>query len=432
MAGSKPTIGKPYPLGSVYDGKGVNFALFSAHAEKVELCLFDKTGAQEVQRYAITENDNSIWHIYVPGLEPGQVYGYRVYGPYRPEEGKRFNPNKLLIDPYGRQLVGKLIWHKAIFGYDWEGDEPLRRPFEDTVIYETHTRGFTRLHPKVPDAKRGTFAGMSHRSVVNYLKWLGITAVELLPIHAFFGNRHKKGYIVDNYWGYESFTFFAPEQSYLSRDDIREFKDMVKTLHRNNIEVILDVVFNHTGEGNQLGPTLCYRGIDNESYYILNPENRRYYFDTTGCGATFNVQHPNVLTLVMDSLRYWVKEMHVDGFRFDLATTVSRHNLAFSQQSGFLYSTLQDPLMKQSKLIAEPWDVGYGGYQVGGFPPGWAEWNDKFRDVVRRFWKGDLGQTPELASRIAGSSDVFNYNNRDIWESVNLSRRMTVLHCAIW
>ena len=449
MAGSKPTIGKPYPLGSVYDGKGVNFALFSAHAEKVELCLFDKTGAQEVQRYAITENDNSIWHIYVPGLEPGQVYGYRVYGPYRPEEGKRFNPNKLLIDPYGRQLVGKLIWHKAIFGYDWdspdkdlsfseldsapyvpksvvvddaydwEGDEPLRRPFEDTVIYETHTRGFTRLHPKVPDAKRGTFAGMSHRSVVNYLMWLGITAVELLPIHAFFGNRHKKGYIVDNYWGYESFTFFAPEQSYLSRDDIREFKDMVKTLHRNNIEVILDVVFNHTGEGNQLGPTLCYRGIDNESYYILNPENRRYYFDTTGCGATFNVQHPNVLTLVMDSLRYWVREMHVDGFRFDLATTVSRHNLAFSQQSGFLYSTLQDPLMKQSKLIAEPWDVGYGGYQVGGFPPGWAEWNDKFRDVVRRFWKGDLGQTPELASRIAGSSDVFNYNNRDIWASVN-------------
>lgn len=449
MASNKPSSGKPYPLGSVYDGKGVNFALFSAHAEKVELCLFDKTGAQEQKRYAITENDNSIWHIYIPGLEPGQVYGYRVYGPYKPEEGKRFNPNKLLIDPYGKQLVGKLIWHKAIFGYDWdspekdlsfseldsapyvpksvvvdddydwEGDEPLKRPFEETIIYETHTRGFTRLHPKVPDAKRGTFLGMSHKSVVGYLKWLGVTAVELLPIHAFFGNRHKKGYVVDNYWGYESFSFFAPEQSYLEHGEIKEFKDMVKKLHQNNLEVILDVVYNHTGEGNQLGPTLCYRGIDNESYYILNPENKRYYFDTTGCGASFNVQNPNVLALVMDSLRYWVKEMHVDGFRFDLATTVSRQNKEFSQQSGFLYATGQDPLLRQTKLIAEPWDVGFGGYQVGAFPPGWAEWNDKFRDVVRRFWKGDLGQTAELASRLTGSSDVFNYNNRDIWASVN-------------
>lgn len=449
MASNKPSSGKPYPLGSVYDGKGVNFALFSAHAEKVELCLFDKTGSQELKRYAITENDNSIWHIYIPGLEPGQVYGYRVYGPYKPEEGKRFNPNKLLIDPYGKQLVGKLIWHKAIFGYDWdspekdlsfsdldsapyvpksvvveddydwEGDEPLKHPFEETIIYETHTRGFTRLHPKVPDVQRGTFLGMSHKSVVGYLKWLGVTAVELLPIHAFFGNRHKKGYVVDNYWGYESFSFFAPEQSYLEHGEIKEFKDMVKKLHQNNLEVILDVVYNHTGEGNQLGPTLCYRGIDNESYYILNPENKRYYFDTTGCGASFNVQNPNVLTLVMDSLRYWVKEMHVDGFRFDLATTVSRQNKEFSQQSGFLYAAGQDPLLRQTKLIAEPWDVGFGGYQVGAFPAGWAEWNDKFRDVVRRFWKGDLGQTAELASRLAGSSDVFNYNNRDIWASVN-------------
>lgn len=449
MASNKPSSGKPYPLGSVYDGRGVNFALFSAHAEKVELCLFDKTGSQELKRYAITENDNSIWHIYIPGLEPGQVYGYRVYGPYKPEEGKRFNPNKLLIDPYGKQLVGKLIWHKAIFGYDWdspdkdlsfsdldsapyvpksvvveddydwEGDEPLKHPFEETIIYETHTRGFTRLHPKVPDVQRGTFLGMSHKSVVGYLKWLGVTAVELLPIHAFFGNRHKKGYVVDNYWGYESFSFFAPEQSYLEHGEIKEFKDMVKKLHQNNLEVILDVVYNHTGEGNQLGPTLCYRGIDNESYYILNPENKRYYFDTTGCGASFNVQNPNVLTLVMDSLRYWVKEMHVDGFRFDLATTVSRQNKEFSQQSGFLYAAGQDPLLRETKLIAEPWDVGMGGYQVGAFPLGWAEWNDKFRDVVRRFWKGDLGQTAELASRLAGSSDVFNYNNRNIWASVN-------------
>lgn len=449
MSSFKIQPGTPYPLGSHYDGRGVNFALFSAHATKVELCLFNQNGTEEVSRIAVTVNDNNVWHVYVGGLKPGQIYGYRVYGPYKPEEGHRFNPNKLLFDPYGKKLSGKLIWHKAIFGYnpdspdkdlsfneldsapyvpksvvvedrfDWEDDIRPAYGFNESVLYETHVRGYTKLHPQVPDRHRGTFLGLCAPAVVSYLKNLGITAVELLPVHAFFGNRHKKGYIVDNYWGYESFTFFAPEQSYLSRDDIREFKDMVKTLHRNNIEVILDVVFNHTGEGNQLGPTLCYRGIDNESYYILNPENRRYYFDTTGCGATFNVQHPNVLTLVMDSLRYWVREMHVDGFRFDLATTVSRHNLAFSQQSGFLYSTLQDPLMKQSKLIAEPWDVGYGGYQVGGFPPGWAEWNDKFRDVVRRFWKGDLGQTPELASRIAGSSDVFNYNNRDIWASVN-------------
>lgn len=449
MPSNKPQLGKPYPLGSTYDGKGVNFALFSRHAQKVELCLFDKSGSQETERYEISDSNNNIWHIYLPDLKPGQVYGYRVYGPYKPTEGKRFNPNKLLIDPYGKKLVGKLIWDKAIFGYDldspekdlsfneldsapyvpksvvvddaydWEGDCPLQHSFENTILYETHTRGFTKLHPKVPDAKRGTFAGMANKSIINYLKWLGITAVELLPIHAFFGNRHKKGYIVDNYWGYESYTFFAPEQSYLSTDDINEFKDMVKTLHKNDIEVILDVVYNHTGEGNQLGPTLCYRGIDNESYYILSPENRRYYYDSTGCGASFNVSNPSVLTLVMDSLRYWVKEMHVDGFRFDLATTLSRQNHDFTQKSGFMYATLQDPLMKQSKLIAEPWDVGYGGYQVGAFLPGWAEWNDKFRDIVRRFWKGDLGQTAELASRIAGSSDVFNYNNRDLWTSVN-------------
>lgn len=449
MPSFKTQSGKPYPLGATYDGKGVNFALFSANAEKVELCLFDNCGSQEIERFEILENDNNIWHIYLQGVKPEQTYGYRVYGPYKPEEGKRFNPNKLLIDPYCKKLVGKLIWHKAIFGYDWdspekdlsfsdldsapyvpksvvvddtydwEGDEPLNHSFENSIIYETHTRGFTKLHPKVPDSKRGTFSGMHHKSIVNYLKWLGVTAVELLPIHAFFGNRHKKGYIVDNYWGYESFTFFAPEQSYLSTDDINEFKDMVKTLHKNNIEVILDVVFNHTGEGNQMGPTLCYRGIDNESYYILSPENKRYYFDSTGCGSSFNIQNRYVLTLVMDSLRYWVEKMHVDGFRFDLATTLARENLDFDQNSGFLYATAQDPVMKQTKLIAEPWDVGYGGYQVGAFPPGWAEWNDKYRDVVRRFWKGDHGQIAELASRITGSSDVFNYNNRDIWASVN-------------
>lgn len=449
MPSIKTQPGKSYPLGSTYDGKGVNFALFSAHAEKVELCLFDKSGAQETERYEITENDNSIWHIYLPGIEPGQVYGYRVYGPYKPLEGHRFNPHKLLIDPYGKKLIGKLIWHKAIFGYDvdspekdlsfseldsapyvpksvviagdfdWSGDVRPNHKMEDTIVYETHLRGYTKLHPQVPDAKRGTFAGFGHKSVISYLKWLGITAVEFLPLHAFFGNRHKKGYIKDNYWGYESFTFFAPEQTYTSDDSIDDFKRMVKKLHQNGIEVIMDVVYNHTGEGNQLGPTLCYRGIDNASYYTLNPDNRRYYYDSTGCGASFNVQNGCVLSLVMDSLRYWIEEMHVDGFRFDLATSLCRQNMEFKIHSGFLYATGQDPQTRQTKLIAEPWDIGYGGYQVGAFPPGWAQWNDKFRDVVRRFWKGDQYQTAEMASRVAGSSDVFNYLNRDIWTSVN-------------
>lgn len=444
------TVGKTYPLGSTPDAGGVNFALFSAHAEKVELCLFDDSGSQEIGRYEITENDNNIWHIYLEGAKVGQVYGYRVYGPYKPEEGLRFNPNKLLYDPYGKQLVGKLIWHKAIFGYDWdspdkdlsfstldsapyvpksvvvdenafdwEGDTQLHIPMEDSVIYETHLRGYTKLHPNIPDAERGTFAGFANEVVVNHLSGLGVTAVEFLPVHAFMGNRHKKGYVKDNYWGYESFSFFAPEQNYLSRDNIDEFKKLVKRLHKSNIEVLLDVVYNHTGEGNQLGPTLCYRGIDNSSYYVLNPDNKRYYYDSTGCGASFNLENRYVLQLVMDSLRYWVEKMHVDGFRFDLATTLSREHYGFTRNSGFLYACAQDPVLKGVKLIAEPWDVGYGGYQVGAFPSGWAEWNDKYRDSVRRFWKGDLYQTAELASRLAGSSDIFNHQNRDIWSSVN-------------
>ncbi len=449
MPDFKTSSGTDAVLGASYDGKGVNFALFSAHAEKVELCLFDEAGSKELERYEITENDNNIWHIYLSGVKPGQVYGYRVYGPYEPKKGFRFNPNKLLIDPYGKKLVGKLIWNKAIFGYDidspdkdlsfstldsasyvpksvvvddtydWAGDTPPNYPYEKTVIYETQLRGYTMLHPQVPDSKRGTFAGFSNLSVMSYLQWLGVTAVEFLPIHAFFGNRHKKGYITDNYWGYESFSFFAPEQSYLSGNDIAEIKDMVKTMHNHGLEVILDVVFNHTGEGNQLGPTLCYRGIDNTSYYTLNQENPRYYYDSTGCGASFNIQNPNVLRLVMDSLRYWVQEMHIDGFRFDLAPTLARHKTSFKQDSGFLYAVAQDPVLKKVKMIAEPWDVGYGGYQVGAFLPGWSEWNDKYRDTVRRFWKGDEFQTPEMASRLTGSSDVFNYNNRDIWASIN-------------
>jgi len=441
--------GKTYPLGATLDARGVNFALFSAHAEKVELCLFDESGAQEIDRYEILENDNNIWHIYLEGVKAGQTYGYRVYGPYKPEDGHRFNPNKLLFDPYSKKLIGKLIWHKAIFGYDWdspdkdlsfstldsapyvpksvvvddaydwEGDKHLHHPMTETIIYETHMRGYTKLHPEVPDAQRGRFAGFAQDEVLNHIQDLGITAVEFLPIHAFMGNRHKKGYIKDNYWGYESFSFFAPEQHYLYQDNIGEFKTLVKKLHSRGIEVLLDVVYNHTGEGNQMGPTLCYRGIDNSSYYVLNPDNKRYYYDSTGCGASFNLQNRYVLELVMDSLRYWVEEMHVDGFRFDLATTLCRINRGFTQQSGFLYAVAQDKVLKGIKLIAEPWDIGYGGYQVGAFPPEWAEWNDKYRDVVRRFWKGDQYQTAELASRIAGSSDIFGYNNRDIWSSIN-------------
>ena len=445
----KPADGKAWPLGASWDGKGVNFALFSANAEKVEVCLFDDAGVDEIARYAITENDNSIWHLYLPGLKPGQVYGYRVYGPYLPEEGHRFNPNKLLIDPYAKKLTGRLIWHKALFGYDWdsplkdlsystldsapyvpksvvtcddfdwEGVESPGYAIEESIIYETHLKGYTKLHPQMPDCKRGTFAGFNHQSVLSYLKWLGVTAVEFLPVHAFFSSRRRKGYVKDNYWGYESFSFFAPEPRYLAGGSLNEIKELVKNMHRHGLEVILDVVYNHTGEGNELGPTICYRGIDNASYYTLSSENRRYYYDSTGCGASFNIQNPNVLELVMDSLRYWVQEMHVDGFRFDLATTLCRQRTAVSQKCGFLYAVAQDPVLKKAKLIAEPWDIGIGGYQVGAFPPGWAEWNDKYRDTVRRFWKGDNFQAGDLASRLSGSSDVFNYNNRDIWSSVN-------------
>ena len=450
MVDFKTQSGKVYPLGATYDGNGVNFALFSAHAEKVELCLFDRSGSVEQARFPVMRNDNNIWHIYLPDVKPGQVYGYRVYGPYKPEEGKRFNPNKLLFDPYGKKLVGKLIWHKAIFGYDtdspdkdlsfseldsapyvpksvvvddkkfdWSGDTPPDRSSGETIMYETHVRGYTKLHPQIPDAKRGSFSGMASLPVINYLKWFGVTAVELLPIHAFFADKHQPANQRQNYWGYETFSFFAPEQSYLSADDIDEFKMLVKTYHDAGLEVILDVVYNHTGEGNQMGPTVCYRGIDNQSYYVLNPENPRYYFDTTGCGASLNAANPYVTRMILDSLRYWVQEMHVDGFRFDLAPTLCRRKNGFTQESGFLYAVEQDPVLQKVKLIAEPWDVGTGGYQVGAFPSRWFEWNDRYRDVVRRFWKGDQYQTAEMASRLSGSSDIFNYNNRDIWSSVN-------------
>lgn len=446
MSGIKTSFGKSYPLGSVYDGKGVNFALFSAHAEKVELCLFNEDGTKELQRFEININDNNIWHIYLEGLQPGQVYGYRVYGPYKPEEGKRFNPNKLLLDPYAKKMIGKLIWHKALFGYDldsadkdlsfstldsapyvpksvvvedtfdWETDKHPQIRFENTVIYEMHVRGYTMLNPKVEPCKRGKFVGLTSPSIVNYLNWLGVTAVELLPVFSFFGE--KDGMYIDNYWGYETLSFFVPETKYLIGNDIDEFKQMVKVLHANNKEVILDVVYNHTIEGNQLGPTLCYRGIDNESYYTLQ-ENKRFYYDSTGCGASFNLQNPYVLMLVLDSMRYWVNVMHVDGFRLDLATSLSRVRGEFMQDSPFLAAARQDETLRKVKIIAEPWDAIMDGYRIGAFPPGWAEWNDRYRDVVRRFWRGDARQIGELASRITGSSDIFGYSNRDIWSSIN-------------
>lgn len=441
------SAGKAYPLGATVDGNGVNFALFSANAEKVELCLFDKNGIKELKRYVIEANDNNIWHIRISGIGAGQVYGYRVYGPYDPQAGKRFNPNKLLLDPYAKKLVGKLIWHKALFGYDtasaekdlsfsrldsapyvpkavvtedtfdWQEDKHPDIADEQTVIYETHVRGFSMLHPKVHDYQRGKFLALSSPSILNYLNWLGVTSVELLPVFAFFGE--KDGMYTDNYWGYETLSYFVPEQKYLCTNDIDEFKQMVKVLHANNKEVILDVVYNHTIEGNQLGPTLCYRGIDNESYYTLRKDNKRFYYDTTGCGASFNLQNPYVLTLVMDSMRYWVNSMHVDGFRLDLATSLSRVREQFTQDSGLLLAARQDETLRKVKMIVEPWDATADGYRIGAFPPSWKEWNDRYRDVVRRFWCGQNKQIGEFASRISGSSDIFGYSNRDIYSSVN-------------
>lgn len=447
MASVQISCGKSFPLGSTWDGEGVNFALFSAHAEKVELCLFDKHGTKEILKVEILENEHHIWHTYLKGILPGQIYGWRVYGPYKPEEGKRFNPHKLLLDPYAKKITGKLIWHKAIFGYDidspdqdlsfstldsapyvpkavvvdnayaWDNDQPLGRPFNETIIYEAHTKGYTILNPKVKDKFRGKFAGMSSPTVVGYLRWLGVTAVELLPVHYFAADALDKG--KSNYWGYETLGFFAPDNAFLAQGSIDEFKDMVKTLHANGLELILDVVYSHTGEGNQLGPTLCYRGIDNESYYKLDKTNRRFYYDSTGCGASLNLDDPNVLAMVTDSLRYWARDMHVDGFRLDLASSLCRTEKDFKQNSAFLTAVQQDEILRQVKMIAEPWDAVEGGYQIGAFPPNWGEWNDRFRDVVRRFWRGDERQIGELASRIAGSSDIFGYQNRQLWSSIN-------------
>jgi len=445
---SRPAkAGDPTRLGAGFDGQGVNFALFSAYAERVELCLFDAQG-HEYERIRLPEYTNEIWHGYVPGLKPGQRYGYRVHGPYNPEAGHRFNSNKLLIDPYAKLIEGEIQWGQATYGYKFDDEaadlsfdetdsassmpkcvvvEPSARarhsrpraPWGRAVIYETHVRGFTRLHPGVPRALRGTFAGLAQKDVVAYIKSLGVTSVELLPIHWFVDDDHLLAKGLRNYWGYNSLGFFAPMTRYLGPRGLADFRHMVRTFHDAGLEVILDVVYNHTAEGNEKGPTLAFKGIDNFSYYRTMPDEARYYINDTGTGNTINTSHPRVLQMVLDSLRYWAKEMEVDGFRFDLGTILGREPDGFNQRSGFFDAVGQDPTLSQLKLIGEPWDIGPGGYQVGGFPPGWSEWNDKFRDCVHDYWRGEHGVTRDLAARVTGSGDVYDQRGRRPWASIN-------------
>jgi isoamylase len=441
--------GKPYPLGSNWDGEGVNFAVFSEHAQKVELCLFDEAGRRELHRVNVVEQTDQVWHCYLPEARPGLLYGYRVYGPYEPAKGYRFNHHKLLLDCYAKQIVGDLKWSDSHFGYrighrledlsydrrdsapgmlkskvidpafTWGTDRPPRTPWHKSVIYELHVRGFTILHPRVPAPLRGTYAGLATAPVIDHLLKLGVTAIELMPVHYFVDDRQLVQRGLRNYWGYNSIGFFAPVSRYLATSSINEFKTMVKTMHSAGIEVILDVVYNHTAEGNQLGPTLSFRGIDNSVYYRTVPDNARYYIDYTGTGNTLNMRHPRVLQLIMDSLRYWVLDLHVDGFRFDLAATLARELHEVDRLGAFLDIIHQDPVLSQVKLIAEPWDLGEGGYQVGKFPVGWAEWNDRYRDAVRSYWKGDGGQIGELAYRITGSSDLYARSGRRPYASIN-------------
>lgn len=443
------TEGCPFPLGATWDGEGVNFSIFSAHATKVELCLYDDKGELEIQRIQLPEFTNQIWHGYLPQAKPGQVYGYRVYGPYDPKNGHRFNHNKLLIDPYAKQLVGSLEWDDAIFGYtigseqgdlsfderdsapyvpkcrvvdpafEWGEHRRLIAPANGTIIYEAHIRGISMLHPHVKEEYRGTIAGLSNPNLLEYIKSLGVTSIELLPVHAFVDERHLLEKGLSNYWGYNSIAFFAPHCGYLASGDAKEFKTMAAKIHEAGLELILDVVYNHTAEGNELGPTLSLRGIDNLTYYRLVPDNKRYYINDSGTGNTLDLSHPCVVRLVTDSLRYWSCDMGVDGFRFDLGTILAREKEGFNERHGFNIACLQDPILSQLKLIAEPWDCGPGGYQVGGFPAGWLEWNDRFRDNVRAFWRGDRGQTAELARRLTASGDFFNRNGRRPAASVN-------------
>ncbi|HKZ04790.1 MAG TPA: glycogen debranching protein GlgX [Methylomirabilota bacterium] len=445
--------GRPYPLGATWDGAGVNFALFSENATKVELCLFDSAeDPREARRVVLEEYTDQVWHAYLPDVQPGQLYGYRVDGPYEPQQGHRFNPSKVVLDPYAKAIGRPLRWDDTVFGYrlgddnadlarddrdsapfaplgqvvdtafTWGDDRPPRTPWHKTLIYEAHVRGFSKRHPGVPEKLRGTYAGLASEAAMRHLRELGVTAVELMPVHHFISDRHLVAKGLSNYWGYNSLSYFAPEPSYDAPGNalsaVAGFKTMVRALHAAGIEVILDVVYNHTAEGNQYGPTLSMRGIDNAAYYRLGPEPR-YYMDFTGCGNTLNMQHPRVLQLVMDSLRYWVAEMHVDGFRFDLASTLARELFEVNRLGAFFDIIHQDPVLSQVKLIAEPWDVGPGGYQVGNFPVLWAEWNGRYRDSVRRFWKGDGGLVSEFATRLAGSSDLYQGTGRAPYASVN-------------
>jgi isoamylase len=440
--------GTPYPLGATYDGSGTNFAIFSEIAERVELCLFGPAGGET--RYVLPEVDGFVWHAFLPGVEPGQRYGYRVYGPNDPERGHRCNPNKLLLDPYAKALEGVIDWDQSVFGYDfgdpdtpnnddsatampksvvinpffdWGVDRPPRRQYADTVIYEAHVKGFTKRRTDIPAQVRGTYAGIAHPTMIEYLTNLGVTAIELMPVHHFANDAHLLEQGLSNYWGYNTIAFFAPDSKYSSSrtpgGQVQEFKAMVRALHEADIEVILDVVYNHTAEGNHLGPTLCFRGIDNAAYYRLMDEDLRYYADYTGTGNSLNVRNPHALQLIMDSLRYWVTEMHVDGFRFDLAAALAREFYDVDRLSSFFELVQQDPVVSQVKLIAEPWDVGPGGYQVGNFPPQWTEWNGKYRDTMRDFWRGQSATLGEFASRLTGSADLYEHSGRRPVASIN-------------
>ena len=445
--------GNPYPLGATWDGAGVNFAVFSENATGIELCLFESFDAtREAVRIRLPERTDMIWHGYVPGILPGQLYGYRVHGLYDPASGHRFNLNKVVLDPYAKAIGKSIEWNDAMYGYrigdpaedlsmderdsaafaprgsvidtafTWGDDHPPRTPWHKTILYEVHVKSFTKLHPDIPEKMRGTYAGLASEEALQHLKDLGVTAVELMPVHHHAYDRHLIDRGLTNYWGYNTLAFFAPDTRYAMSatptGSVREFKTMVRNLHSAGLEVILDVVYNHTAEGNHLGPTLSLRGLDNASYYRLDPPNPRYYIDYTGCGNTLNMLHPRVLQLIMDSLRYWVLEMHVDGFRFDLASTLARELHAVDRLGAFFDIIHQDPVLSQVKLIAEPWDLGEGGYQVGNFPVGWTEWNGKYRDALRRFWKGDEDMISELATRIAGSSDLYEQSGRPPYASI--------------
>ncbi|GLK81499.1 glycogen debranching protein GlgX [Methylopila turkensis] len=441
--------GSPYPLGATWDGLGVNFAVFSSNAEQIDLCLFDPSGRREIARVALPEKTDEVFHGYLAGARAGLLYGFRAHGPYDPQHGHRFNPNKLLLDPYAKQISGEVRWSDALYGYrlhsprgdlsydrrdsapgmpkaivtddafNWGDDRPPNVPWSETVIYEAHLRGLTMQRPDILPHERGTFAALASPQMIEHYKRLGVTAVELLPIHAFVQDRRLIEQGLRNYWGYNTLGFFAPEQRYLSDGSLTEIKVAVRRLHAAGIEVILDVVYNHTAEGSEEGPTLSFRGLDNSSYYRLAREDRRYCVNDTGTGNTVNVSHPRVLQMVMDSLRYWVDAYHVDGFRFDLGVTLGREEDGFDPGSGFFDAIRQDPVLQRVKLISEPWDIGPGGYQLGHHPPGFAEWNDRYRDSVRRFWRGDGGQRPEIAARLAGSSDLFDRRSRKPWASIN-------------